>query len=188
MFIFTLFEVIGQTDVDHFTLSGRVLDNSTLKPIPAVHIFTNRNGSYSDFDGNFKIRVRVGDTLEISHITYENQTIFLKPSQSSIKIYLKKEAQYLKPLTIFRWQGVEEFKLQVLEKVIYDQELQNAKLNFDLISFQFFYGETPVMDSFDNFKSHSKGPQDFTIFSTGSNKGLMRAIRNKRLGIGFKPK
>ena len=59
------------------------------------------NGTITDFDGNFKIKVEAGKILVISYIGYETQEM---SAQNGMKVTLKDDAQTLSEVVVTGYQ------------------------------------------------------------------------------------
>ena len=71
-------------------ISGNIRDINNV-PIPGVNISEDadpKNGSVSDFDGNFTIAVTINSKITFSYVGYESQTVNIS-SNNSLKIILK---------------------------------------------------------------------------------------------------
>ena len=84
-------------------ISGKIMhfDN----PIPDVHIYniSTRQGTSSDVNGEFKISVRLKDTLSISHIEYTNRKLIVTNqilNRSYSIFYLEVMTNYLETVVL----------------------------------------------------------------------------------------
>ncbi|MGB4959565.1 MAG: SusC/RagA family TonB-linked outer membrane protein, partial [Saprospiraceae bacterium] len=79
LFVLVLVDVIAQS----FTLIGSVKDAKSLDPIigSSILIRGSSNGTITDIDGNFEIKVSSGDILVISYIGYKTQEINVSNDQ-----------------------------------------------------------------------------------------------------------
>lgn len=61
---------------DAVTITGNVVDNTNM-PVIGANIVEKgtTNGTITDIDGNFSLRVAAGTTLQISYIGYKTQEI-----------------------------------------------------------------------------------------------------------------
>lgn len=90
------------------SISGNVTDQDGL-PLPGVNILIKNTtrGTQTDFDGNYVIKVNVGQTLVFSYIGYkdQNQTI---GSSSTISVQMEEDAQALEEVIVVGAFGVKK--------------------------------------------------------------------------------
>ncbi|MDA0195325.1 MAG: hypothetical protein O2951_09810 [Bacteroidetes bacterium] len=98
-------------------------------------------------------------------------------SSTEITVNLVQQIYLLGPLIINTLPDIDQFKQKIINTRVEDKQLFNAKWNFDLIRLQFLSGYQPEMNSPDNFKLYIMEPQEVTIFSTNSNKGLISIFK-----------
>ena len=83
-------------------ISGTVIDTSGEAVIGAtVKEKGTTNGTVTDFDGNFKIKVNEGATLVVSYIGYQT---FEAPAQQGMKVTLKDDAEVLTEVVVTGYQ------------------------------------------------------------------------------------
>lgn len=71
-------------------------------PIPGVNILEEsnpRNGTVSDFDGNFAISITPNSTLTFSYVGYETQSVKIT-TETTLKIILQEDLSSLDEITI----------------------------------------------------------------------------------------
>ncbi len=65
------------------TISGTVLDENGLPlPIASILVKGTQNGTSTDFDGNYTLKAKKGDTLIISYVGYSNKEIIINDSNT----------------------------------------------------------------------------------------------------------
>nr|WP_232731545.1 TonB-dependent receptor [Tenacibaculum sp. SZ-18] len=69
-------------------VSGKVTDSKTGEPIPGVGILIkdSSNGTETDFDGNYTIKVNKGSSLVFSSIGYSTKTVVVNGSVINVKL------------------------------------------------------------------------------------------------------
>ena len=83
-------------------ISGTVIDATGETVIGATVMEKGTsNGTITDFDGNFKIKVEAGKILVISYIGYETQEV---PAQNGMKVTLKDNAKELAEVVVTGYQ------------------------------------------------------------------------------------
>ena len=90
---------------NEFIIQGIIKDSSTEKPIDKVQIFNlnNLKLSQSNPNGNFQIKAKVKDTLNLNFLGYENMQILVTKDwikQGSLSIYMTASAIALRTLTL----------------------------------------------------------------------------------------
>ena len=91
---------IGLPTGSQITISGTVLDNSGL-PLPGVNIIVENssNGTQSDFDGNYRINVSVGEVLVYSYVGFTTLETTVGNS-GNINITMNEDAAVLDEIVV----------------------------------------------------------------------------------------
>ncbi len=81
---------------NEFTVSGTVISASDDVPIPGVNIVVTNTtrGVQTDFDGNYSISVKSGESLTFSYIGFASQTITIT-NQTTVNISLEEDTSEL---------------------------------------------------------------------------------------------
>ncbi len=86
-------EAFGQD----FVLHGNVIDRQTQESLPGVHVFISKeNGTVSDIDGNFHLRVYLGDTIHYSMIGYESYVMYVTDTLRDQGVIISLQEKVLK--------------------------------------------------------------------------------------------
>ena len=96
--LLTLFNLSAQQKQ---LISGNIRDVNNI-PIPGVNILEEsnpRNGTVSDFDGNFAISITPSSTLTFSYVGYETQSVKIT-TETTLKIILQEDLSSLDEITI----------------------------------------------------------------------------------------
>jgi len=96
--LLTLFNLSAQQKQ---LISGNIMDINNI-PIPGVNILEEsnpRNGTVSDFDGNFAISITPNSTLTFSYVGYETQSVKIT-TETTLKIILQEDLSSLDEITI----------------------------------------------------------------------------------------
>ena len=85
---------------DSFTVSGSVKDSNSL-PLLGVNVTVKNstNGTQTDFDGNFSIKVKTGDILRFSYIGFVNQDVLIR-NQTQILVVLAEDLNLLDEIVL----------------------------------------------------------------------------------------
>jgi len=80
---------------DAVTITGTVVDNTDM-PVIGANIVEKRttNGTITDIDGNFSLRVAAGATLQISYTGYKTQEIAVG-NQTHLNIKIEEDSELL---------------------------------------------------------------------------------------------
>lgn len=86
------------------TLTGRILDGTTMEPLPGAVIYDEktRSGSSADADGNFSLQLPVGEhTLKVSFVGYEDRYQRIRLiSDGNLSFELFERSIYLDEFTV----------------------------------------------------------------------------------------
>ncbi|KAB8153582.1 hypothetical protein EZY14_010130 [Kordia sp. TARA_039_SRF] len=77
-------------ETDVIIVSGNVTDHTKM-PLPGAGIVIkgNETGKVTDFDGNFSIKAKVGDTLVVSYVGYETEEVKVIEETTTYAIQMK---------------------------------------------------------------------------------------------------
>ncbi|WP_298539779.1 von Willebrand factor type A domain-containing protein [uncultured Aquimarina sp.] len=83
-----VFLITGISYAQELTITGMVTEDGTGTPLPYVNVTVKRtsNTTNTDFDGNYSIKVNLGDTLSFSYVGYESEEIKVKKNDSVINV------------------------------------------------------------------------------------------------------
>jgi hypothetical protein len=114
-------------------LSGVVVANETLEPMPYTTIFdkTQRRGVIADYYGYFSLVVLPGDTLYFSYYGYKTSSFIvpdtLDDNRYSIIHMLHQDTLNLPAVHVYPWPSREDFARAFLEMNPYDDALRRAQ-------------------------------------------------------------
>ena len=105
-------------------ISGTVVDATGETIIGAtVMVKGTSNGTITDFDGNFKIKVEAGKTLVFSYIGFETQE---QPAQNGMQVVLKDNAKELAEVVVTGYQTQRKADLTGSVSVVQTKELKTS--------------------------------------------------------------
>ena len=105
-------------------ISGTVVDVTGETVIGATVMEKGTsNGTITDFDGNFKIKVATGKTLVFSYIGYETQEL---PAQNGMQIVMKDNAKELAEVVVTGYQTQRRADLTGSVSVVETKELKTS--------------------------------------------------------------
>jgi hypothetical protein len=159
---------------------GVVKDAQSHEAVSIANISTAAQGTYTDLDGHFSFTIQNSDTVRITHINYHPYDLLIQDMvQDTLQIFLMPRDHTLQEVVIRGLPSEEKFKQEMLQlKIQPTMEEIQAKTNVNFARYYFLSGYVPQMDSDDNHNWYVAGPQSVTIFSSGPNGGLVRALRN----------
>ena len=99
-FVFLCLSLVVQTaNAQSQVISGKVVDSNG-EPIIGASVTTNggKNGTVTDFDGNFKLQAHAGTKVTVSYIGYTSQSFTAKAGAN--KIVLQEDNNVLKEVQI----------------------------------------------------------------------------------------
>ena len=165
---------------DYTEVKGVLIDSLTSQPIPSVHIWTRHFKTASHPDGSFSILTLTNDSIHFSHIGYYTIVfpLHLLKQSSPLRIAMTQKAIQLNSVEVYRL-SEESFKKTVLETApVASPEEENANTNIAILKYYIKSLPQLPMNANENYREQIKGPQGVTIFSSGGQKGLIKAIRD----------
>jgi len=129
-----------QSYSQHVEIKGVVLREDSLTPIYAAIIYNKNSflGTISNRNGNFKMRVKVGDTLQITHIGFVTSLVIFDhldfDPNEKLRINMKVRSYELPTIDVRRYRIRERsnqkpFSLRRTDNIVYDmgtQQFENA--------------------------------------------------------------
>ena len=108
-------------------LTGNVTDPSG-EPIIGATVMEKgtSNGTITDFDGNFSLKVAPGKTLVVSYVGYLNQEM---PAQNGMKVTLKEDALSLNEVVVTGYTSQRKADLTGAVSVVSVSELAKQNEN-----------------------------------------------------------
>lgn len=164
-----------------FQISGVVWDANTYQPLPFSHIYTLRDGTLANEDGQYKIQTYENEVLRASYLGYESQEIVVSGKSEYHFFWLKPLIVKLEEVVIRPFHTEEEMKAILLQTAtITTNEKLNARQNLINLNKHYLGGYRPEMNSLDNYLNYMRGPQGVSILSTNPNKGLFKWWKNAK--------
>lgn len=83
------------------TVTGTITDGTNAMPLPGVNVIVKgtTNGTSTDFDGKYSLKLNNGDIIVFSYVGYVNQEIVYN-GQSTINVVLKEDADQLDEIVL----------------------------------------------------------------------------------------
>ena len=102
-FVFNFFLLLCTITYAQKSVTGIVLDSTTLSPLPnvTVKIKSSATGTISDEFGYFTIRATLFDTLVVSSVGYITVNFAVKKLDEHLVIHLPEGSHMLKPITVY---------------------------------------------------------------------------------------
>jgi hypothetical protein len=133
--------VAAQSQKRVIQLSGVVLDQDSIVPLPGVHAYVPKagRGTSTNASGFFSMPVLVGDSVVISSIGYQRQHYIVPNHQSdflTLIIEMTEDVTYLGNVTITPFPTEEVFKQAVLALNIplNESDIDKKNLNAELMA------------------------------------------------------
>lgn len=103
---------VGLSAFAQVSVSGVVTDATNGEAIIGASILEvgTTNGTITDFDGNFELKVKSGAKLSISYIGYKTQELVAAPN---MKIRLSEDSELLEEVVVVGYGVVKKVMLQV---------------------------------------------------------------------------
>lgn len=114
--------VLGQT-----TLTGTVTEQATSIPLPGVNVVVKgtTNGTATDFDGNYQLRVNNGDIIVFTYVGYQAQEVTYT-GQATLNVQLSEDAALLQEIVIIGYGSVKKQDLTGSVSVISSKEFNQG--------------------------------------------------------------
>lgn len=174
-------------------LQGIISEEDTGNPIGFVHIsHKGLQGTVSDQDGSFVLKVQPGDTLYLSHMAYVDKRIVIPGNYNLatyfVKLRLSPQEFILDNIDVvdFLPVDIEEFKELVLKSHIAgdiwtDNFVQNdARLQQKL---EGRYFQNVEMSDYENFRRYLEGPQGVDLLGLIGLITQRQNIKNRSFGL-----
>ncbi len=113
----TFFVLIGMclASIAQSVLSGKVVDATTGEPVPYAYVVlydAARTGTLTNEEGNFLISgYSLGDTLEISHISFQSVKLTTKSFSDELEVQLEERQYFVSEVNILANTGDSIFQL-----------------------------------------------------------------------------
>jgi len=100
-FVFLMFMGISMSAQDNYTLKGKVVSKTDSIGLPGVtiRILKTSKGDVTDFEGNFEIEVKKGETLEFSYLGFLTQNVAIT-GQQNLQVYLVEDNNVLEEVVV----------------------------------------------------------------------------------------
>lgn len=97
------------TFAQEVSLSGKITDSDTGEPIPGATVVVKgtTNGTVSDFDGNYTLKVEKGDTLQFSYIGYKKSELVVG-NESTLNVALRVDTEELGEVVVIGYGQVKK--------------------------------------------------------------------------------
>lgn len=156
---FTAHDVLAQSEKKVVQFTGVVIDTKTDQGIPGVHIFAPKGGRGTTTNpyGYFSMAVLEGDSMLISAISFEKETIKIPvlPEDKynfTVVISLKSDTTYLPELEVYPFPNEQIFKEAILAlQLPNQQDLDNMQRSMDQQMLNRMYGNLG-MDNNNNYQ------------------------------------
>ncbi|WP_026978493.1 DUF5686 family protein [Flavobacterium tegetincola] len=113
-----------------FEITGRIIDDSTKKPLPYATIFTHNSFAIADLDGKFVLKpVYVNDSISASYVGYESQNL-IADKQGPLLIRLNPITQNLQEVAIGNHPATKIMERVLTNKILNDPQKKLKFFNF----------------------------------------------------------
>jgi hypothetical protein len=162
---FPLLSFSQTTDKDPLVqFSGVAVTADSLKPVPftSIMIKNSNRGTVSDFYGFFSFVAKMRDTIEFVAIGYKRAQFIipdtLKDQRISMIQVLHSDTVMLRPVDIFPWPTLEEFKQAFINHPVPDDDLSRAEKNLNPEELAYI-AAAMTMDGNMNFRNYMSEQQ-----------------------------
>lgn len=187
VFMFSLLVLQASAQQEGFLLSGRVLDAQSKEPVSIASLQDGRELVLTNVKGEFKVKVKPGDRLLVSHTAYEPISYVVEAGSSSIEILLVEKMVELSEVEVSSFISEGQFKEEVLNAVPkYDYEHKVAARNMQMVNQIVPLGYAPDFNPYGLFKD-ATSVDEVSLFSTNPSMGLLKALKQMGQRRTFKP-
>lgn len=131
LFIFSIADLRGQALIpDYKYQSGRIINDSTGKPVSYAHVYneSNRFGTITDREGIFRIPAGTSDTIVVTALGYHGQVIFLEAAGGQEMTYRLVPLTYpIEEVRVVNFRNYEQFKKAFVELELPDTPERRAR-------------------------------------------------------------
>ncbi|WP_155208135.1 carboxypeptidase-like regulatory domain-containing protein, partial [Xanthovirga aplysinae] len=128
-------------------LSGVIVDSSTNNPISGAHVYipASGRGTSSDFNGFFTLPVLAEDSIVISSVGFQLESIIVPHSEGdrlTTLVEMKEDTTWLPPLEVLPFATEKEFKNAILAMKFEEERSPFLASNYTIDIFD--YGKIPM--------------------------------------------
>jgi hypothetical protein len=177
----------------HIELQGIISEKDSDQPIGFVHIsHKGLQGTVSEHDGSFFMKVQPGDTVYLSHMAYEDKMIIIPQGYNLasyfVKLRLSPKEFILENVDVvdFLPVHIEEFKELILQSYIFnDIWTENFVLNDAHLQrkLEGRYFQNVEMSDYENFRRYLEGPQGVDLLGLIGLITQRQNIKNRSFGL-----
>jgi hypothetical protein len=162
--------------------SGTIYDKVTLDVLPFSHVKMHHKVFTTDSTARFIFTNTDIDTVIISHIGYFDSRIavagqFKNTDTVHIEVLMKPQIYEMGEIDLFSYKTFAEFKRAVLQTDITTKEGNQVIKNSEVIRKQLKNDYLPYSDGYINYRMNQLENGGVVIFSNGSRKGIISAIK-----------
>ncbi|SMG22964.1 CarboxypepD_reg-like domain-containing protein [Marivirga sericea] len=148
LFLFVVITLVTKAQKSEITLSGIIsCDNSLNEPLSAVHVFNKntKKGTLTDKNGEFSISMKKQDTIIFSTVQHVEKIYTIEKGKSfdnkHIEITLEEDTVWLEAVTVMGFKRLEDFKQQILQMKLPDDDVSLALPTVDKYAKQNYTGD-----------------------------------------------
>ncbi len=183
-FLLSSFELFGQSDkLSPIKISGIVFESDSLKPLPYAHfqVLGESLAGLTNSSGRFEAFVTSGDTLKFTYIgykaTYYKASDSLNTGDYVVGVFMSRDTILIQEVVVYpRRRDLRQDFMSI--KMEPDLQLDNAKRNINVSSYQGLKGNQLTWDSDTSYKMVSQQRKMEAL-----NKGMVAP--DQMVGINF---
>lgn len=161
-FLLSSFELSGQSDnLTPIMISGIVFENDSLKPLPYAHfqVLGKSRAGLTNSSGRFEVFVISGDTLKFTYVgykaTYYKVQDTLNTGEYVVGVFMSRDTILIQEVVVYpRRRDLRQDFMSI--KMEPDLQIDNAKRNIKIASYQGINGKQVPWDSDASYKMTSQ--------------------------------
>ena len=183
-FLLSSFELSGQSDkLSPIKISGIVFESDSLKPLPYAHfqVLDEGRAGLTNSSGRFEVFVISGDTLKFTYVgykaTYYKVQDTLNTGEYVVGVFMSRDTILIREVVVYpRRRDLRQDFMSI--KMEPDWEMDNAKRNIKIASYQGINGKQVAWDSDASYKMTSQKRKTAAL-----NEGMVAP--DQMVGINF---
>jgi len=173
---------MNQARGQDFLWKGRIIDQASKLPIEGAHIKSENRQGITDREGYFNIGLKLGDSITISHVSYQAMEFLVKDKVLPPVVSLNLLEQELGEVTVTSLPSEARLKQLLLESPYIPSSLEDQlQHNLSYMKTIHRLNNNHILNALDfTHRKLNRGNGEATFLSTNPSLGIMGVIRSFR--------